>query len=72
MPGGGLQIQAASRLLPVPYVRANLPDCHHVLDLLLDQARGRPGARYPRGDQPADPVDPARQQPKKPAARLLH
>ena len=41
MPGGGVQVQAEVGVLPVPHLPAHLPHSHHVLDLLLDQARGR-------------------------------
>jgi hypothetical protein len=39
VPRGGFQIQTSTRVLPFPYLRANLPHCHNVLDLLLDQTR---------------------------------
>ena len=39
VPRGGFQIQTSTRVLPFPYLCANLPHCHNVLDLLLDQTR---------------------------------
>ncbi len=69
---GGLQVQKTSGLLPISYVCANLPDRNHVLDLLLDQTRGRAGTRYARSDQPADPLHATCQQPKISAPRLLY
>ncbi len=43
-----------------------------VLDLFLDQARGRPRPGHPGRHQPAHPLDAARKQPKVAPAGLIH
>ena len=40
MSGGGVHVQEEAGLLLVPHLCSNLSDRHHVLDQLLDQARG--------------------------------
>ena len=36
MSRGRIQIQTSIRILSLPHLRANLFDCNHVLDILLD------------------------------------
>ena len=42
------------------------------MDLILDQTRGRPRQGHIRGHQPADPFNPARQQPEVITTGFLH
>ena len=70
--GGGVHVQEEVGLLPLPHLRPHLPDRHHVLDQLLDQARSRVSARDPGRDLSADPLHPARQQSEVSASRVLH
>ena len=69
---GSVQIQTSVGLLPLSHLCANLPDCHNVMDLILDQTRGRPRQGHIRGHQPADPFNPARQQPEVITTGFLH
>jgi len=41
--GGRLPVQTSAGLLPLPYLRPDLPDRHHVLDFILDQTGGGSG-----------------------------
>ena len=41
MSGGDLQVPAPPRLLPLPHLYPNLPNCHDVMDLILDQGLAR-------------------------------
>jgi hypothetical protein len=72
VPGGGVQVQAAAGLLPVPHLPPHLPHRHHVLDLLLDQARGRTCQGHPGCHLPTHPLHPARQQPEVPPTGLIY
>ncbi len=72
MPRGGVQVQAAAGLLPVPHLPPHLPHRHHVLDLLLDQARGRTCQGHPGRHLPTHSLHPARQQPEVPPTGLIY
>ncbi|GIY48262.1 glycine receptor subunit alpha-2 [Caerostris extrusa] len=58
---------ATPGLLPVPHLHPDLPDRHHVLDLLLDPLGRRARQGHPVRHLPAHPGHPARAVPEVPA-----
>ena len=72
LPWGCVQVQASVGLLPLPHVRPDLSDCHHVVDQFLDQAGSGPSQGHSRGHQPPHSIHTARQLAKVTSSSLIH
>ncbi|XP_075729809.1 glycine receptor subunit alpha-3 isoform X1 [Rhipicephalus microplus] len=67
-----VQAEATTGLLHVPHLHPHLPDCRHVLGLVLDKAGSCAGQGDVGRHQPSHPVHATRQEPGRPASRVAH
>ena len=70
--GGCVHVQEEAGLLPVPHLCPHLSDRDHVMDQLLDQARGCPRPGHAGGHLAPHSLHPARKQSEVSTSSVIH